>query len=51
LRDVEAANAAGALPILVKTGKGEQTVKNNPNLNIPIFATLYDAAKNLISGQ
>jgi D-glycero-D-manno-heptose 1,7-bisphosphate phosphatase len=51
LRDVEAANAAGALPILVKTGKGEQTVKKNPNLNIPIFATLYDAAKNLISGQ
>ena len=51
LRDVEAASAAGALPILVKTGKGEQTVKNNPNLNIPIFATLYDAAKNLISGQ
>jgi len=49
LRDLEAAWAAGAKAILVKTGKGEKTLANNPQLDIPIFDTLYDAAKQLIS--
>ncbi len=49
LRDVQAAQAVGASPILVKTGKGRQTLDNNPHLNIPIFENLYDAAKYITS--
>ncbi len=51
LRDLQAANAVGAKPMLVKTGKGQQTLINNPQLNIPVFETLYDAAKHITSGQ
>jgi D-glycero-D-manno-heptose 1,7-bisphosphate phosphatase len=52
LRDLQAAINGGALPVLVRTGKGTQTAINNPNLNIPIFDTLYDAARHLVlSGQ
>jgi D-glycero-D-manno-heptose 1,7-bisphosphate phosphatase len=51
LRDIQAALAAGAQPILVKTGKGELTLAANPDLNIPIFNTLYDAARSLVSRQ
>ncbi len=51
LRDLQAAELVGAKPILVKTGKGQQTLINNPNLNALIFENLYDAAKFLISGQ
>ena len=47
LRDLQAAEAVGAQPILVKTGKGTQTLLNNPQLNIPIFENLYDAAKHI----
>ncbi|MDD5271210.1 MAG: D-glycero-beta-D-manno-heptose 1,7-bisphosphate 7-phosphatase [Methylovulum sp.] len=50
-RDLQAAIAAGALPILVKTGNGEQTLNEHPNLTTPVFDTLYDAAKHLVSGQ
>jgi len=50
LRDVQAAQAAGANPILVRTGKGQKTLIDNPNLNIPVFENLYDAAKHLTSG-
>ena len=51
LRDLQAADAAGAKPILVKTGKGQKTLMNNPQLNIPVFENLYDAAKHITSGQ
>lgn len=51
LRDLQAAQAAGASPILVKTGKGRQTLTDNPDLNIPVFENLYDAAKHITSGQ
>jgi D-glycero-D-manno-heptose 1,7-bisphosphate phosphatase len=47
-RDIQAAQAAGATPILVKTGKGQQTLANHPDLNIEIFDNLYDAANHLI---
>jgi D-glycero-D-manno-heptose 1,7-bisphosphate phosphatase len=47
LRDLQSAQAAGASPILVKTGKGQKTLDKNPNLNIPIFENLYDAAKHI----
>lgn len=51
LRDIQAAQAVSAKPILVETGKGELTLTNNPNLNIPVFANLYDAAEFIISKQ
>ena len=44
LRDLQAAEAVGAQPILVKTGKGQQTLLNNPQLNFLVFENLYDAA-------
>ncbi len=49
LADIQAAVSAGAKPILVKTGKGEKTLDNNPGLNYPIFENLYDAAEFIIS--
>ncbi len=51
LRDLQAAEAVGANPILVKTGKGQQTLIDNPHLNIPVFENLYDAAKYLTRSQ
>ncbi|WP_432741309.1 D-glycero-beta-D-manno-heptose 1,7-bisphosphate 7-phosphatase [Methylobacter sp. G7] len=47
LRDLQAAQAVGASPILVKTGKGNKTLIENPTLNIPVFENLYDAANYL----
>ncbi|NOV32052.1 D-glycero-beta-D-manno-heptose 1,7-bisphosphate 7-phosphatase [Methylomonas sp. ZR1] len=49
LRDIRAAESAGAKPILVKTGKGKKTAINNPQLNVPIFDNLYDAATHIVS--
>ena len=49
LRDLQAAEAVGAKPILVKTGKGQHTLLNNPQLNIPVFENLYDAAQHLVT--
>lgn len=51
LRDIQAALAANSKPILVKTGKGELTLFNNPNLNIPVFNNLYAAAEYIIAKQ
>ena len=47
LRDLQAAEAVGAQPILVKTGKGLQTLLNNPQLNFLVFENLYDAATHI----
>ncbi|GAW87018.1 D-glycero-D-manno-heptose 1,7-bisphosphate phosphatase [Bathymodiolus platifrons methanotrophic gill symbiont] len=49
LRDIEAGIAAGAKPLLVKTGNGEKTLAANPDLNIPTFENLYDAAEYILS--
>jgi D-glycero-D-manno-heptose 1,7-bisphosphate phosphatase len=49
LRDIQASIAVGCRPLLVKTGKGQQTIQNNPQLNVPIFENLYDAATHIIS--
>ncbi|WP_347988128.1 D-glycero-beta-D-manno-heptose 1,7-bisphosphate 7-phosphatase [Methylomonas sp. AM2-LC] len=49
LRDLEASWAVSAQPILVKTGKGLQTLLNNPQLKLPIFDNLYDAATYIVS--
>lgn len=51
LRDIQAAQIVGAKPILVKTGKGQLTFDNNPNLNIPVLDNLYGAARYIISEQ
>ncbi|GAB6141388.1 D-glycero-beta-D-manno-heptose 1,7-bisphosphate 7-phosphatase [Methylosoma difficile] len=50
-RDLQAGIAAGAQPVLVKTGNGLKTLTEHPNLNCPIFDSLYDAAQYLTSGQ
>ncbi|RLA19541.1 MAG: D-glycero-beta-D-manno-heptose-1,7-bisphosphate 7-phosphatase [Gammaproteobacteria bacterium] len=48
LRDIQAAQAVGASPFLVKTGKGEKTLQDNPNLDVPVFDNLLEAAKEII---
>jgi len=41
LRDIQAAMAAAALPVLVKTGKGKKTLKSNKGLeHIPAYDNL-----------
>ena len=52
LRDIQAATAAGASPILVRTGKGSRTV-NDPGLDkdVPVFDDLYSAVAALLKGQ
>lgn len=47
LRDLQAAEAVGAQAILVRTGKGALTLKQNPDLQVPVFDDLYDAAQYL----
>jgi D-glycero-D-manno-heptose 1,7-bisphosphate phosphatase len=49
LRDLQAADNAGAKPILVKTGKGSKTLRHHPELIFPVFETLYDAAQFIIT--
>jgi D-glycero-D-manno-heptose 1,7-bisphosphate phosphatase len=51
LRDLQAAELVGAIPILVKTGKGQQTLLNNSHLTFLVFENLYDAAKHITSGH
>jgi D-glycero-D-manno-heptose 1,7-bisphosphate phosphatase len=49
LRDIQAAQAAGARPVLVKTGKGFGTV-SNPELDpgVPVYEDLYSAVDALL---
>lgn len=47
-RDVQAAQAVGAKPLLVRTGKGEQTVLDHPVADIAVFADLLAAAKHIL---
>jgi D-glycero-D-manno-heptose 1,7-bisphosphate phosphatase len=51
LRDVQAAQAVGANPILVETGKGAKTLKRHPELDLPSFANLYEAAQYILFTQ
>lgn len=50
-RDLEAGWAAGAKPALVKTGNGLETLNQHPDLTIPVFENLYDAATRILSRQ
>ena len=49
LRDIQAARAAGAAPMLVKTGKGFGTV-SHPDFDpqVPVFNDLYGAVNQLL---
>ena len=50
LRDIQAATAAGATPVLVKTGKGFGTV-SHPDLDpkVAVFDDLYSAVEQLLN--
>ena len=49
LRDLQAAEAAGAKPILVKTGKGLRTLDGNNNIaHIPVYDNLSHFVDNLL---
>lgn len=51
LRDIQAAQTVGARPILVETGKGARTLKRNPELDLPVFSNLYEAAQYILFTQ
>ena len=48
LRDIEAAQAAGAKPILVRTGKGETTLAAGIPEGVPVYADLTEAVSALL---
>ena len=51
IRDIQAAQAVGCLPILVKTGNGEKTISEHATLkNIPIYADLSEVVGAIIEG-
>lgn len=50
-RDIEASWAVGASPVLVKTGKGERTLAQHPQLRIPVFNNLAHYVDELLKGQ
>jgi D-glycero-D-manno-heptose 1,7-bisphosphate phosphatase len=47
-RDLQAAQAVGAAPILVETGKGARTLARHPELDVPVFSNLYEAAQYIL---
>lgn len=52
ISDIRAAEAAGCLPILVRTGNGELALQRYPELaNIPHFKDLNEAAAYVLSQQ
>ena len=51
INDIKAARAAGAKPVIVRTGKGEQTagmINNNGYGDIPVYDDLNDVATSLL---
>jgi D-glycero-D-manno-heptose 1,7-bisphosphate phosphatase len=52
LRDMQAAMAAAATPILVRTGKGQKTLDNNKGLeHIPAFDNLASYVDELLATE
>ena len=50
LRDLQAAQAVGAQPVLVRTGKGTKTLYSGENLDgIPVYCDLKQAANALLA--
>jgi D-glycero-D-manno-heptose 1,7-bisphosphate phosphatase len=51
LRDIQAAQAVGARPMLVRTGKGERTLAKGEGLaGVPVYADLAAAVADLLRG-
>lgn len=48
LRDIQAAQSAGAKPILVRTGKGERTLKKGIPKGVPVYDNLAAVADALL---
>lgn len=51
LSDIEAARAAGAIPILVRTGRGQETLDQYRDLSVPVYDDLNAVAVSLLSEQ
>lgn len=52
LRDLQAAQTVGAIPVLVRTGKGERTLANGEGLHgIPVYADLAAYVDDLLEGK
>ena len=54
INDVKAAQAAGAKPVLVKTGKGEQTARliaENNSMNVPVYEDLADVVNSILESH
>jgi D-glycero-D-manno-heptose 1,7-bisphosphate phosphatase len=52
LRDIQSAQAVGARPFLVKTGKGERTLAKGEGLNgVPVFKDLSECVDSLLNGR
>jgi len=52
LRDMQAAMAAAAQPILVKTGKGQDTLDNHKGLeHVPAYEDLAEYVDVLLAGE
>ncbi len=52
LRDLQASSAAGARPVLVRTGRGEQTLESPEEIiGIPVYDDLSAAADAIIDGS
>lgn len=51
LRDIEAARAARARPMLVRSGKGLRTLDANPDLDVPVFDDLAAAVDHLLDRE
>lgn len=50
LKDIQAAQAVGAVPLLVKTGKGERTLAKGEGLNgVPEFENLAECVESLLA--
>ena len=53
ISDIKAANAAGAKPVIVRTGKGERTIQKlaeNGLEDIPVYDDLSDVVNTLLNG-
>lgn len=50
LRDIQAAQAVGAKPVLVRSGKGERTLQQGQGLEgVPVFADLHEFVSSLLN--
>lgn len=50
-RDIQAARAAGARPVLVRTGKGHKSALDPKNKGVPVFDDLLAFSQALLSGS